>query len=202
MQRLTLLALVSSGLMIGGIGCSGSSSEYKKTTELKKAPAVHDHSHSEKGPHGGSLVELGEEEYHAEVVLDHDSHTLRVFVLGKDAKTATATSAKEITLTPEGKDALTLKAAPQKGDAEGKASVFELIDGDVVHAFLDAKAIHAKLRITIADKKFLGEVDYHLDGIHHDHKDEMKDEKHGEHAPKDGVKPEENKDAAADKDKK
>ncbi len=196
MRRFTLLVLVSSGLFITGLGCSGGKSDYQKTTDLKKAPAVHEHSHSDKGPHGGSIVELGEEEYHAEVVLDHDAHALRVYVLGKDAKTATATAAKEVTLTPNGKDALTLKAAPQKGDAEGKSSLFELIDDDVVHSILDAKAIHAKLQVTIGDKPFTGEVDYHLDGIHHEHKDEKPAD-----APKDGVKPEENKAAAPDKDK-
>lgn len=173
MLRFTFLTLLSSSLIFG-IGCTGGNSDYKKTTELKKAPAhdEHDHGHDAKGPHGGSLVELGEEEYHAEVVVDHDAHAIRVFILGKDAKTATPTTAKEVTLTPEGKEALTLKAAPQEGDGEGKSSKFELVDDGVVHQFLDAGMIHAQLRVAIEDKPFSGHVDYHLDGDHHDHKDE------------------------------
>ena len=173
MQRFTLLTVLSSGLILGGIGCSGGSTDYKKTTDLKKAPAVpHAHEHGAKGPHGGSLVELGDEEFHGEVVLDHDAHTVRVFLMGKDAKTAAPTTATEVILAPEGKDALTLKAVPQEGDGEGKSSRFELVDNDVVHALLDAKAIHGSLRVTIGDKPFSGKVDYHLDDMHHDHKDD------------------------------
>lgn len=173
MQRFMLPTLVCSGLIVSGIGCNGGSSDYKKTTELKKAPEVHDeHEHGAKGPHGGSLVELGAEEFHAEVVLDHDAHAIRVFVLGKDAKTATPTAATELTLTPEGKDALTLKAVPQEGDGEGKSSRFELIDDDIVHTLMDAGMIHGKLRVTIDDKPFSGNVDYHLDDVKHEHKDE------------------------------
>jgi len=173
MLRFAFLTMLSSSLIFG-IGCNGGSSDYKKTAELKKAPAhdEHDHGHGAKGPHGGSLVELGEEEYHAEVVVDHDAHALRVFVLGKDAKTATPITAKEVTLTPEGKEALTLKAAPQEGDGEGKSSKFELIDDGVVHGLLDAGMIHGQLKLSIEDKPFSGHVDYHLDDVHHEHKDE------------------------------
>lgn len=194
MLRFTFLALVSGGLIVTGIGCGGGGSDYKKTSELKKAPAVeHDHDHGAAGPHGGSLVELGDEEYHAEVVLDHDAHALRVYMLGKDAKTATPVAASELTLTPEGKTALTLKATPQKDDGEGKSSLFELIDNEVVHGFMDAGMIHAQLSVKIGDTPYSGDVDYHLEDAHHDHKDETpKDADH-----KDEAKPEDKADAAS-----
>jgi hypothetical protein len=193
MQRFTLLTVLSSGLILGGLGCSGGSSDYKKTTELKKAPAVHEHhDHGAKGPHGGSIVELGDEEFHGEVVLDHDTHTLRVFVMGKDAKTAAPTSAKEVTLTPEGKTALVLKPVPQDGDGEGKSSRFELVDDDVIHALLDAKAIHGTLNLKINDTPYSGKVDYHLDDVHHDHKD---DKPAGKPDDKTGDKPDDKTDA-------
>lgn len=172
MERLTLAALVCSGLVFGAMGCSGGNSDYKKTSDLQKAPAADHHDHGAKGPHGGSIVELGEEEYHAEVVLDADAHTIRVFVLGKDAKTATPIPATELTVTPEEKPALTLKAAPQDGEGDGKASRFELVDEAAVHALLDAGMIHGDLGVKIGDKAYKGHIDYHLDGIHHDHKDE------------------------------
>ena len=172
MRRITLTALLSIGLISCGVGCPSSSSDFKKTSELKKAPPVHEHEHGAKGPHGGSVVELGAEEFHAEVLVDHDSHAVRVHMLGKDAKTAEAVGATDLTITPGGKPALTLKATPLKTDGDGKASVFELIDDDVVHALLDAKFIHGQLRITIVGKPYSGEVDYHLDGAPHDHKDD------------------------------
>jgi hypothetical protein len=173
MERFTLAALISGGLLIGGIGCSDGKSDYKKTGDLKKAPAVHEeHDHGAKGPHGGSIVELGDEEYHAEVVVDADAHTLRVFVLGKDAKTASPIAAKEVLITPEEKKALTLKAVPLEGEGEEKSSRFELVDEAAVHSLLDAGMIHGNLNVKIGDKPYSGHIDYHLDGVHHDHKDE------------------------------
>lgn len=173
MERLTLATLITGGLLLGGVGCSGGSSDYKKTGELKKAPAIHEeHDHGAKGPHGGSIVELGEEEYHAEVVVDADAHTLRVFVLDKDAKTASPIAAKEVTIKPEEKAALTLKAAPLEGEGDDKSSRFELVDEAAVHSLLDAGMLHGNLNVKIGDKPYSGHIDYHLDGIHHEHKAE------------------------------
>ncbi len=156
-------------------GCTGSP-EYKPVETVKKASPLpdHEHGHGEKGPHGGGIVELGEEEYHAEIVVDHDTHAIALYVLGKDAKTAEPVTAAEVTITPEGKDALTLKAVQQRDDMDGKASKFELISDDVVHEVMNAGFLHGELRITIADKPFIGHIDYHLDGaLGHDH-DEKK----------------------------
>ena len=184
MRRITLTTLLSLGIISCGIGCPGNNSDFKKTGELKKAPAVHEHGHGAKGPHGGGLIELGAEEYHAEIVVDHDAHAVRVYILGKDAKTAEPIAATDLTVTPAGKDALKLKAAPQKTDGEGKSSVFELIDDGVVHALMDAKAIHGKLQVSIGDKPFTGEIDYHIDGSAHDHKDDKGHADHKDEAAK------------------
>ncbi len=191
MRRISLVAMLAMGLLGGAVGCDGGKSDYKKADDLKKAPPVHDeHGHGEKGPHGGSIVELGDEEFHAEVVLDHDAHALRVFVLGKDAKTAVPTAATEITVAAEGKDAVTLKAAPQDGDGEGKASRFELIDEKLVHDILDAKFLHGDLRITIGGKPYSGHIDMHLDDVHHEHKDDAKkSEAKPDEAKKDEAQP-------------
>jgi hypothetical protein len=177
MVRFSLIASLAAGVAFGAVGCNGSS-EYKTVPEVKKASPLPDHEHGAKGPHGGGIVELGDEEYHAEIVVDHDSHALSLFVLGKDAKTAELVAAKDVSITPNGKEALTLKAAPQKGDAEGKTSRFELVDNKLVHDLLDAGFLHGELRITIGDKPYLGHIDYHLDGSAHDEHehDDKKDE--------------------------
>lgn len=202
MRRISLVAMLAMGLLGGAVGCDGGKSDYKKADDLKKAPAVHDdHGHGEKGPHGGSIVELGEEEFHAEIVLDHDAHILRVFVLGKDAKTAEPIAATEITVAVEGKDAVTLKAAPQEGDGDGKASRFELIDEKLVHDILDAKFLHGKVQLTIGDKPFSGKIDMHLDDVHHEHKHEAKkDDAKPDEAKKDEAPPEAEKKEDAPKE--
>lgn len=169
MIRVNLIVVLAAGFACGAVGC-GNSSDYKPVEAVKKANPLPDHEHGAKGPHGGGIVELGEDEYHAEIVVDHDSHALILYVLGKDAKTAVPVEATEMTITPEGKDSLTLKAAAQKDDPEGKASKFELSSDDVVHTLMDAGFLHGELRITIADKPYIGHIDYHLDGsAHHDH---------------------------------
>ena len=152
------------------IGCIGKT-DYKPVAEVKKAAPLPDHEHGEKGPHGGGIVELGDEEYHAEIVIDHDSHAVAVYVLGKDAKTAEQVAATEISVAPEGKTALTLKAAPQKTDGGGKSSKFEIVDHDTVHELMEAGFLHGELRITIKDKPYIGHIDYHLDGGSHDDHD-------------------------------
>ena len=170
MERVSFLAMACSGLMFASLGCGGAASDYKPSSELKKA-AVTDHHEHEKGPHGGSLVELGEEEFHGEIILDHDAHTLRVLLLGKDAKTAAPSEAKELTVTPAGKAPLTLKAVPLETDGEGKSSRFELVDEDVVHKLMDEGSIHGTLNVSFGDKPYSGEIDYHLEETEHVHKD-------------------------------
>ena len=202
MRRISLVAMLTMGLLGGAVGCDGGKSDYKKADDLKKAPAAHDeheHGHDAKGPHGGSLIELGADEYHAELVLDHDAHALRVFVLGSDAKTDVPTTATEVVVALEGKDPLTLKAAPQEGDGEGKSSRFELIDEKLIDAILDSKFLHGDLRISIGDKPFSGHIHTHLEEAHHEHKDDVKkDEPH-----KDDAKPDEaKKDATPSPEKK
>lgn len=168
MVRFCMLVSLAVGFACFTLGCDGNA---QKVTDVKKAPPApaHDHDHGAKGPHGGGIIELGEEEYHAELVVEHDSHSIALYVLGKDAKSPEQVAATEITITPEGKDALTLKAAPQKEDAEGKTSRFALENDDLVHAWMEAGFVHGDLRITIADKPYVGHIDYHLDGKGHDH---------------------------------
>lgn len=174
MLRFNWIASLIAVIACGAVGC-GNSTDYKPVAVVKKANPLPDHDHGEKGPHGGGIVELGKEEYHAEILVDHDSHAVVVYVLGKDAKTAEPVDAQEITVTPEGKTALTLKAAPQKGDPDGKASKFELVDNGVVHDLMDAGFVHGDLSIKIGENSFTGHIDYHMDGSdHHDHDHDKK----------------------------
>lgn len=174
MTRISFVLCTAIGFAACTIGCDKSSG-YRPVAEIKKADPKDDHEHGAKGPHGGGIIELGEEEYHAELVVDHESHSISVYVLGKDAKTAEAIPAADLTVTPEGKDAVTLKAAPQPGDAEGKASKFSVENDDLVHAWQEAGFVHGKLRVTIGDKPYVGDIDYHMDGDHdHDHAKEEK----------------------------
>lgn len=172
-----LVVVAMTGLLAAG--CDGSKSEFKTAKELNtgKGHDEHDHDH-DAGPHGGAIVELGADEYHAEIVVDGKAHALRVYMLGPDAKTAAPVAATELKIATEDNQTLTLKAAPQTGETEGKASLFELADEKAVDGLEKAGYLHGSLQIEIGGKAYRGDVDAHFDGgSHEDHKEEAhKDE--------------------------
>jgi hypothetical protein len=59
--------------------------------------AAGEHSHPPP-PHGGELLGLGNDEYHLELMHDHDGGNVTVWVLGKDVKTPIAVEAPVINL--------------------------------------------------------------------------------------------------------
>ncbi len=160
--------ILSAAVIIGlsGLsGCSGQSGgDYRTFDKNKdKAPdAEHGHAHShEHGPHGGELIELGEEEYHAEVVFDEESHKVTLYLLGADAKSAVAIEAKEFTLelpTQDKPQTYTLAAAAQDADVEGKSSRFEITSEELVDAYEDQEGLVGKFTVKIGSKSFTGEV--------------------------------------------
>ena len=56
------------------------------------------HDHSTEGPHGGHLVELGNEEYHAELLHDEAAHSVTVHLLDAAGKQPVAVPLPEVTL--------------------------------------------------------------------------------------------------------
>lgn len=183
MRTQTGMWLLSAAVMLGlsGLaGCGGDKGGEFRTFDKGKDSApdaehghthAHDHGHG-RGPHEGDLIELGEEEFHAEVVVDEEKSKLTLYLLGADAKTAVAIEAKELTLEMPGKDAPVahaLTAGP--ADADGKASRFEITSESLFEAFhQDSKAV-GKFKISINGKEFTGEIKHSHD---HDHKHEEK----------------------------
>lgn len=174
----TGICLLGSLVIISG--CGQSTSDYKKIGDVKKAAKDHDHdthtgghSHYGAGPHGGSIIELGGEDYHAELVLDHDAHALRIFLLKADAKSPLLSKATEANLSLDKDKTLTLKASPQEGETDGQSSRFELVDEAFVHEMLDKGFLHGDLSVQIGEKTFQS----HLD-IHFEHGESKPDHKH------------------------
>jgi hypothetical protein len=160
----------------GAIGCGGPSSEYKPVEQLAPAHDDHGHAHGEaaEGPHHGSLVELGEEEFHAEIVVDGKAHAIKLYLLGPDAKTGATTAATEATIAVEGGPTLTLKAV--EGQPEGMNTVFQVVDEKAVHDIAEAEFIHGELKITVGDKPFTANLDVHFHADHdHDHGEKKAD---------------------------
>ena len=131
----------------------------------------HDHStgaHPETGPHQGQLVELGNEEYHAEVVHNEATHTVSIYLLDKSAKTSVSIADAELTinLIADGKPAqFKLPAARLAEDPDGKSSCFVLVDERLCEA-MDAPDSKPRLNVTIEGKPYSGTLDHHEHGEH------------------------------------
>jgi hypothetical protein len=154
------------------IGCGESSSKSDNSQQTVKAvgpPSTVDHSHDShshpsEGPHGGSLIELGNEEYHAELLHDDAESKVTVYLLDASAKEFVPTEAQEIkiNLSHEGQvEQFVLTAAAQASDGPGKASCFVSTTPEVCEELCHEHA-EGQLVVVINGKQYRGD-------IHHDH---------------------------------
>jgi len=144
----------------------------KSTATEEHGHSHGDHDHASEGPHHGVLVELGKEEYHAEVVHDDASGTVTVYLLDGSAKKGVTTDAPHVTINVKHGDKpeqFQLPASPDKEDPQGASSRFVLQDKELIE-HLDEKDAGAKLQVTIGGNAFTGAIPQ--GGHDHDHKHE------------------------------
>jgi hypothetical protein len=168
MKRIFLGAIVAAAL---SAGCdSGSVTREAKPTGSNadttgKVDGGHDH--PSEGPHHGTLIELGNEEYHAELI--HDEALVTVYILDKTAKQSIPIEAADITinLVHDGKPTqFKLAAIPDANDPAGKSSRFSLQDSGLVKE-LEHDHAAAKLSVLIEGKAYRGEIHHEHEGQHH-----------------------------------
>jgi hypothetical protein len=150
------------GLVLAAVivGC-GKAPEAKSTTGSAGDPklgntslghADEEHAHKP-GSHGGIIVSLGRDSYHAEAVFEK-GRTVRLFTLGKEETRVQEVDAQELTgfVTVDGAAEaikVTFKAEPQPGDGNGKTSQFVTT--------LPAETAGKKVQITINNLVVNGE---------------------------------------------
>ncbi|GAB4137570.1 MAG: hypothetical protein Tsb009_05210 [Planctomycetaceae bacterium] len=162
---ITALILFSSGLT----GCGKKSED---TDKSGKSASHNDnkHSHPSKGPHKGTLIELGDDEYHAEIVFDEKNETTTIYILDSSAKKPVPIDATEviINLKHKGKpEQFKLPAVPDQKDPKGKSSRFQLKDGDLIHDIEEHDDAEPKLTVKISGKGYTGEIEHdHEKGDH------------------------------------
>lgn len=153
------------------VGCDGGQPAAPVPSTTSTTPAADVHDHPTEGPHHGDLVELGNEEYHAEIV-HGDGGEVMVYILDSKATTAVPIDATEvvINLSHDGNaEQFKLPAAADSGDPAGKSSRFTLKDEELA-SDLDAEGTAAKLVITIDGKPYSGKIEHHHEGAAgHDH---------------------------------
>jgi len=181
MKTKVFLLMIASALALtlGVAGCGSKSTNQAASstaTETAGPPATveagHEHAHASAGPHGGSLIEPGEEEYHAEMVHDDAAGTVTVYVLDSAAKTAVPIDSAEVTinLKHEGRgEQFKLAAAPEAGDPAGRSSRVVSSDAELTED-LDREEAAPQLVMTINDKQYRGAIEHghdHGEGHHH-----------------------------------
>jgi hypothetical protein len=135
LSALLALAAVSAAVLVG---CSDSGRDAPavnsdtapptQTATQKTGPAVEgEHAHKP-GEHGGIIVEIGRDNYHAEAVFEKGG-VLRLYTLGKDEAKIQEVESQTLIgyVKPEGGSESTsfvFRPVPQPGDAEDKTSQF------------------------------------------------------------------------------
>jgi hypothetical protein len=154
-------------LVVAALTFAGCDSGQTVTAPPPKKVADDGHDHPSEGPHHGDLVELGNEEYHAEIV-HGDGGAVTVHMLDSSAKAAVPIDATEvlINMTHDGQpEQFKLAATPESGEPQGKSSRFNLVDAELAK-HLDEEGAAAKLVITIAGKQYTGKIEHHHDHQH------------------------------------
>ena len=148
-------------------GCNSKTSG--PAAEAPKDEAGHaEHDHPTEGPHGGELIELGNEEYHAE--LTHENEAI-VYLLDGSAKAAAPSDATEVTinLSHDGKgEQFRLAASRDTNDPEGKSSRFTSNDAELLKDLQEGHA-EVALVVTINGKQYRGNLEHEHGEEEHDH---------------------------------
>ena len=154
------------------VGCSNDSSTGPESSGPPNTmDAQDDHAHPTEGPHHGDLIELGNEEYHAEILHDEDAGTVTIYVLNGAATEQVPIDATEVTINAkhDGKpEQFKLAASPDANDPQGQSSRF-VSNNEELALHLDEEGAEPRLVLTINGKSYRGT-------IAHDHD-------HEEHAP-------------------
>lgn len=126
--------------------------------------AGENHEHGDAGPHHGQIVELGGGDYHAEIVDEHDTGKVTVYLLDSQAKKPAATDHQVlvINVTIAGKPKqFSLAALPLENEPAGHSSRFEISNQELTEALHDANA-KGRVNVTMNGKAFVGDIQRHM----------------------------------------
>lgn len=139
-QRFGTLALAAS-LGAFSLGCSKSPPANSNTaggestaadTAKQEGSEAGGHDHHGSGPHGGTVAEWGDGNYHIEFTVDHDKKESVVYILGGDAKTPVPVKADKVLLSiNEPAFQVELLPQPLEGEAAGMSSRFAGTDDNL-----------------------------------------------------------------------
>ena len=139
--------------------------------QLKASSKSVAHVHPTQGPHHGELLEIGKEEYHAELLVDEGKKQVLIYLLEKDAKSSVAIDAPFVMINflAAGKPVqIELKSMPQEADPKGSSSCFGAINPELMTALHAAKP-EPKLSVRIRNKAYVVKIVHKHDHSGHNH---------------------------------
>ncbi|TWU34424.1 hypothetical protein [Novipirellula artificiosorum] len=165
----TTLVLTLSFVFVMGCGQPSDDADSAIAVTIEGGPPEFDDldAHPVHGPHGGELVELGNEQYHAEWVGDDAGIT--VYVLDGVAIEPVTIDAPSITVSLKHKGKVSsfeLEANPLPDEEIGKVSRFTSAEPPLAE-WMDSGA-EGNLSLTINGKSFTGNIIHHHDHAHDD----------------------------------
>ena len=140
-----------------------------ETPAQHKEQTAGGHEHPEQGPHGGHLIVLGNDRFHAELLHGEPAHTVTVHLL--DAAGGQPVTSDQPALTiqlfQEGKFVDYELAAVRAGEAAG-ASEFKVVDEKLCDRLSHAEEVKGRLKVTIGGKALVGSIEHSA----HDHEED------------------------------
>lgn len=161
--------IIAGSLLSFAIGCTGQPAAAPTASNGGSPTAnvdAHDHDHPSEGPHHGTLVELGNHEYHIEVT--HDATSVTLYVLDGHAKQVVPIDTNEVIINAMQAGVpkqFKLPANPDSADPAGESSRFTLADADLV-ALLEDHDAAPSVSLTIDGTPYSGKIEHDHD---HDH---------------------------------
>lgn len=161
--KLFALTFAIAAVTFGLTGCKDAGTTVETSSPPVTADAHDDqdgHAHPTEGPHQGSLIELGNEEYHAELVHDEATGSVTIYVLNAAATEQIPIDSPEVTINVkhDGKpEQFKLAASPDATDPKGKSSRFVSTDAEL-GGHLDEEGAEPKLVLSINGKSFRGTI--------------------------------------------
>lgn len=166
MKTLFSMTLFTIALAMLTIGCDDSATSNTASTDAHTEDDGHaGHSHDHSPKHGGHLIEIGRNhEYHAELVDDHETESVTVFMMDDHMEALTVNQSSISLVLTAGDTTQTFELAASK---EGGSDEFSSKDAKLME-LIEGEEVKGKLRVTIDGKPFTGTFDHHG----HDHEDD------------------------------
>lgn len=188
MKTLYFPVVIASLLLLPTARVFSAVDEHDHTPAAQHAGAE-GHEHPTAGPHGGALIELGKEEYHAELNLDEKRNQVTIVVLDSAGKQLVPVDAPHVLVNVKGGDKprqYRLLPVYPKGQDRGPATMFALVSPELM-TDLHTPAVTAKMTIKIGKKSYAAALQHeHQEHAGHNHSSDAKGNANQRRATKNG----------------